>query len=146
MELMLLNCDIREDSWECLGQQGDESSQSWRKSVLNIHWKDWCWSWNSNTLANAKNWLIWKDPEVGKIEGRRKGGWQRMRWLDGITNLIDMSLSEFQEFVMDRKCGLLQSMGFQRVRHDSATELTEWWIWGIFQVYESPQVSGGGSR
>ena len=33
-----------------------------------------------------------------------------------------------------------------RVKHDSATELTEWWIWGIFQVYESPQVSGGGSR
>ena len=43
-----------------------------------------------------------------------------MIWLDGITKLIDMS--EFQEFVMDRKCGLLQSMGFQRVRHDSATD------------------------
>ena len=40
-----------EDSWESLGLQGDQTSQSSRKSVLNIHWKDWCWSWNSNTLA-----------------------------------------------------------------------------------------------
>ena len=38
-----------------------------RNSVLNIHWKDWCWSWNSNTLArDAKNWLIWKDPDARK--------------------------------------------------------------------------------
>ena len=41
-ELMLLNCGIGEDSWESLGQQGDQTSQSQRKSVLNIHWKDWC--------------------------------------------------------------------------------------------------------
>ena len=34
-----------------LRQQGDQTSQSWRKSTLNIHWKDWCWSWSSNTLA-----------------------------------------------------------------------------------------------
>ena len=38
-----------------------------RRSVLNIHWKDWCWSWNSNTLSSdAKNWLIGKDPDAGK--------------------------------------------------------------------------------
>ena len=48
---MLLNCGVGEDSWESLGLQGDPTSPSSRKSVLNIHWKDWCWSWNSNTLA-----------------------------------------------------------------------------------------------
>ena len=48
-ELMLLNYDVGEDSWESLGLQGYQISQSWRKSVLNIHWKDWCWS--SNTLT-----------------------------------------------------------------------------------------------
>ena len=46
-KLMLLNW---ENSWESLGLQGDQTSKS-RKSVLNIHWKDWCWSWSSNTLA-----------------------------------------------------------------------------------------------
>ena len=48
---MLLNCGVGEDSWESLGLQGDPASPSWRKSVLNVHWKDWCWGWNSNTLT-----------------------------------------------------------------------------------------------
>ena len=60
---MLLNCGVGEDSWESPGLQGDPTSQSQRKSVLNIHWKDWCWSWNSNTLATCwKNWLLKKEP------------------------------------------------------------------------------------
>ena len=45
------DCGAGEDSWESLGQHGDQTSQSQRKSALNIHWKDWCWSWNSNMLA-----------------------------------------------------------------------------------------------
>ena len=54
---------------------------------------------------------------LGKTEGKRRRGQQRMRWLDGITYLMDMSLSKLLELVMDRKPGVLQSMGSQRVGH-----------------------------
>ena len=55
---------------------------------------------------------------LGKIEGRRTKGRQRMRWLDGITDLMDMNLGKLQEMVRDSKAGVLQSMGSQRVGHD----------------------------
>ena len=67
---MLLNCGVGEDSWESLGLQWDRTSPSWRKSVVNVHWKDWWRSWNSNTLAT---WL----EELTYL--KRPCSWERLK-------------------------------------------------------------------
>ena len=80
---MLLNCGAGEDSWEALGLQGDPTSPFWRRSVLGVHWKDWCWSWNSNILAtwcreltHLKRPWCWERLRAGG-EGDHRGwdGW-----------------------------------------------------------------------
>ena len=88
-ELMLLNCGVGEDSWESLGLRGDPTSPSWRRPVLGVHWKDWCWGWNSNTLATScRVDSLEKTVMLGGMGGRRRRGQQDEmagwhHWLNG---------------------------------------------------------------
>ena len=125
-----------------LGLQGDPTSPSWRRSVLGIHWKDWCWSWNSNTLATwCKERTHLKRPWCW--ERLRAGGEGDDRGWDGLVSSPTRWTwvwVNFGSWWWTGRPGVLRFMGLQRVGHDWVTELN----WTVFVWFIS--LSTGPSR
>ena len=121
---MLLSYFVGEDSWEFLGLQGDQTSQSKVKSILNIDWKDWCWSWSSNTLATwCKKLTLWKRPWCRERLNLGRERDDRV-WYGWITSLRQWTWVWAGPgcWSCKEKPGVLQSMGLQ-------SDMTEWLKW-----------------
>ena len=102
------------------------------KSTLNIHWKDWCWSWSSNTFFGHLMWRtdsLEKTLMLGMIEGRKRRGWQRIRCLDGIPDSMDLSLSKLCELVINREAWCAAVHGITK----NCTRLSKWTTATIFK-------------
>ena len=119
------DCGVGEDSWEFLGLRGDPISPCYRRSVLSVHWKDWCWSWNSNTLATwCKDLTHWKRPWCW--ERLKAGGEGDDRGWDGWMALLTLWTWVWVDsgsWWWTGRPGMLQFMGLQRVRHHWEAEM-----------------------
>ena len=116
---------VLENSWESLGLQGDPASPFWRRSALGFLWTEWCWCWNSSTLATSCEELThWKRLWCWEGLGARgKGedrGWDG--WMASPTQWTWVWVNSRSWWWTGRP-GVLRFMGLQRVGHDWATEL-----------------------
>ena len=126
---MLLNCGVGEDSWEFLGLQGGPTSPFWRRSALGFLWKEWCWSWNSSTLATSceelTHWTrLWCWEGLGAQEEGDNRGWDG--WMASLTRWTWVWMNSERWWWTGRP-GMLRFMGSQRVGHDWVTELN-WYL------------------
>ena len=118
-ELTLLNCGVGEDSWESLSNQSilEEINPKYSLEGLMLTLKLQYFGHLIRSTDSLEKTLM-----LGKIEGKRKSGWHRMRWLVSITDSMDMNMSKLRETVEDRGAWCATAMGSQRVRHNLVTE------------------------